>query len=269
MAANRYNLLWQLDSGAAGRPSFLFGTMHTRLDAAFTHVDRLQACIDACAVFAAEYHLDEGAATAGMQPEMLLPEGQSLEQLLQPKHYAKLRRIMHKAYGVDIHPLRFFRPMVIQSLLDERLLSGSMPLTLDHYLWQYASGAGKQMEGLESFASQMAILRKLPLDDELRSMRKLGRNIAGHRRHLGEMSRHYAQGDAHHLLQVTRRSIGAQRRILLFDRNRIMADRILELMQQGPVFAAVGAAHLAGGKGVLRLLKQQGVRPKKVRMNPD
>jgi uncharacterized protein YbaP (TraB family) len=39
-----------------------------------------------------------------------------------------------------------------------------------------------------------------------------------------------------------------------------MAERILEIDASQPVFAAVGAAHLAGKYGVLALLKRQGYR---------
>jgi uncharacterized protein len=37
-----------------------------------------------------------------------------------------------------------------------------------------------------------------------------------------------------------------------------MVVRMLSLMQAGSVFVAVGAGHLAGGKGILRGLKKAG-----------
>jgi hypothetical protein len=37
-----------------------------------------------------------------------------------------------------------------------------------------------------------------------------------------------------------------------------MADRIAAYASEGPVFFGIGAGHLAGGKGVLRLLKKAG-----------
>jgi uncharacterized protein YbaP (TraB family) len=50
------------------------------------------------------------------------------------------------------------------------------------------------------------------------------------------------------------------RKALLFDRNKIMARRFAEMARQNSLFCAVGAGHLAGQKGMLRLLKKQGFK---------
>ena len=45
---------------------------------------------------------------------------------------------------------------------------------------------------------------------------------------------------------------------LIHDRNHIMVERMLPLMRRGSTFVGVGAAHMAGEQGILRLLEQQG-----------
>jgi hypothetical protein len=42
------------------------------------------------------------------------------------------------------------------------------------------------------------------------------------------------------------------------DRNRNMVDRMQDLLRQGGTFVAVGALHLPGDRGILRLLQRQG-----------
>ena len=54
------------------------------------------------------------------------------------------------------------------------------------------------------------------------------------------------------------------RRVLIFARNARMAERFDELAREQALFAAVGAAHLPGGKGMLRLLKHRGWRVRAV-----
>ena len=51
-------------------------------------------------------------------------------------------------------------------------------------------------------------------------------------------------------------NLGSFRKILLFDRNEFMTDRIHNNMATA-TFYAIGAAHLAGQKGILNLLKKR------------
>jgi uncharacterized protein YbaP (TraB family) len=48
-----------------------------------------------------------------------------------------------------------------------------------------------------------------------------------------------------------------QRRLIV-DRNHRMADRMEPYLKQGGAFVAVGALHLPGEQGLLRLLEQRG-----------
>jgi uncharacterized protein YbaP (TraB family) len=47
---------------------------------------------------------------------------------------------------------------------------------------------------------------------------------------------------------------------LLDERNLRMRDASLPLLQRGPAFIALGAAHLPGENGLLRLLELEGYR---------
>jgi uncharacterized protein YbaP (TraB family) len=46
-----------------------------------------------------------------------------------------------------------------------------------------------------------------------------------------------------------------------------MANRIAEFTNQHTIFAAIGAGHLGGKKGVLRLLKKKGFTVKPIKMS--
>ena len=45
---------------------------------------------------------------------------------------------------------------------------------------------------------------------------------------------------------------------LIDNRNHAMVDRMQDLLRQGGTFIAVGALHLPGDQGILRLLQRQG-----------
>jgi uncharacterized protein YbaP (TraB family) len=61
------------------------------------------------------------------------------------------------------------------------------------------------------------------------------------------------------LYKMVKKNSKGMRPLMLYRRNEVMAERIGALVQEQRVFAAIGAAHLGGGKGVLRLLKKQGL----------
>jgi Uncharacterized protein conserved in bacteria len=68
----------------------------------------------------------------------------------------------------------------------------------------------------------------------------------------------YAQGDIQGLYKSAKKDAKGMRKVLLYRRNRLMAKRFAEIASREPLFCAVGAGHLAGGKGMLRLLKNAG-----------
>ena len=51
---------------------------------------------------------------------------------------------------------------------------------------------------------------------------------------------------------------------LLTDRNRLMVERMLPLLDAGDAFVAVGAMHLPGADGLLALLAERGYQIERV-----
>ncbi len=253
------SLLWRLESLDAPGEAWLFGTMHVRDKAAFTHLERAMRALEACEAFAAEFNLDE-APESGLEAQLLLPEGQSLATLLKPRRYAKVRKSLQKYAGIDPDLVPRYTPFAWLSLIDSTHFAQDHALPLDEHLWLHAREAGKQIYGLESFAAQIDIIQRIPLDQQCRALVAWASRPATHRRHLERLTQAYQLGDIHRLYHASKRSLGGLRKLLLYDRNRLMATRIHELAQQQTLFVAVGASHLAGGKGIIRLLKGMGWR---------
>ncbi len=240
-------------------PSWLFGTMHVRDQVAFVHLEQALRALEACEAFAAEFNLDE-APESSLHAQLLLPQGHSLATLLGPRKYAKVRQSLIKYAGLDPDLMPYYSPFAWLSLIDSAHFAQDHALALDEHLWCHAREAGKQMYGLETFAAQADIIQRLPLTLQCRALAAWARRPATHRRHLERLTQAYRLGDVHRLYQASKKSLGGLRRLLLYDRNRLMAARIHELAQQKTLLAAVGAAHLAGNKGLIRLLKSLGWR---------
>lgn len=251
-------MLWKLTPPGGGAPSYLFGTMHVRDVRAFSLLKQVYRCIDACDALALEFDL--GEVTAQMDPALLqLPEGQSLDQLIPEKKWQKLRAFLRKAAGVDLVAFRRMLPLMTVNVINEWMMGRERPVALDEQLWRYAKSQSKAILGIETYEEQIKILRSIPLEQQIQSLLWLGRNIRSHRRHLKKMTALYQAGDIYRLHRAAKRSASGMRHLLLYRRNAIMAERILAFIQEQTVCCAIGAGHLAGGKGVLRLLKHKGV----------
>ncbi len=262
MRDKKKTLLWKINREGAPGPSYLFGTMHVQDQRAFTFLEKAYEKIAECDLMALEFDL--GEAPAGMDPALIrLPEGMSLIQLIPDKKFQKIRKVFRKVAGIDLNNLQYFSPMVVSNIINERILSQDMPVSLDEHLWKYARSLGKPIAGIESYREQLAILQQIPLEYQVQSLVEMGLHIRRHRRQLLRMAEVYKEGDIFKLYRAARRSASGLRQLLLYRRNHIMANRISEMATEHCTFCAIGAGHLAGGKGVIRYLKQKGwrVRP--------
>ena len=101
----------------------------------------------------------------------------------------------------------------------------------------------QMLEDVLNYLPEMPMMFEELLDAYLE--RDLGR--------LMEVNEEYAEAGDSELEQMFQKR-------LIDDRNRRMVKRLLPMLQQGRLFVGVGALHLPGEKGVLRLLQQQGYR---------
>ncbi|MEN0003230.1 MAG: TraB/GumN family protein [Bacteroidota bacterium] len=265
MASNKSSLLWQI-TPANQPPSYLFGTMHIRDQRAFSHIEELQTYIQQCPSFATEVPFDQLDQHLFFH-QLQLPPGTTLDQLVPSKRYQKMRAIILKATQVDIHTLRHLQPVLIVQLLSSQLLQSEWAVALDEALWQFAEQQQKQLLGLESLESQITLLQRIPMEQQVKSLKEVAKNISTFRKGLLHAADTYQSGDLRQIYRAAKRSTRGMRKKLLYNRNIQMAQQMADYMTEAPIFCAVGAGHLAGAKGMLRLLKQKGFRVKAVSLS--
>lgn len=261
MKKKKNTLLWKIVHPKFEGESFVFGTMHVSDERAFRLEEIVKEKINSCDAFALEFNLD--AAELGVTSEaMSLPEGITLQSLLSPKKFDKISKRFELLTGYDLRMFNQSIPMQITNLMASVVLSSDRLKSLDETLFQYAKEQGKLLLGIETFDEQLEILRKIPLENQLKSMLKVFKNFPRFRKQVIKMTELYERGDIQQLYKSTKKSTGSERKLLLYDRNEIMADRISKMMSEQTILCAIGAAHLSGKKGVLRLLKQRGIKVK-------
>ena len=257
-------LLWRLKPPKEGPDSYLFGTMHVRDLRAFNWLEQAKHCLDKCEVFATEFDFSESDPT---QLAAVLQGGEQepLDELLKPGAWKNLQRLCKKRLGIPAEHMRFTHPMAVSMALSNSLLADETNYSLDETLWNYAREQGKQTTGVETFEEQLEILGEIPYRQHLKSLTWLLKNYKRQKKRLRKMMQWYNAGELQKLYRSARKDAKGMRKVLLFDRNHLMADRVVEIAGKQSLFCAVGAGHLAGEKGMLRLLKKAGfkVRPVK------
>lgn len=254
---SKKSLLWRIQGEDLPGTSYLFGTMHVKNQRVFDHLDNVYNTISHCDAFAAEFELDK-IPDFSITDLFRLPDDLTLSQLIPAKKWDKLAKILLKTVGITLNHYNYFQPLFISNIIEEQILKKDMPVSLDEHLWHFASSNNKAMKGIETFEEQLEILKKISLEQQLKSLFSMMRNFSRFRQHLLKMADWYEEGEIVKLYKGTRSGARETRHILLFDRNHIMATRICGMIAHQTTFCAIGAAHLAGQKGVLNLLKNRG-----------
>jgi uncharacterized protein YbaP (TraB family) len=265
MSNKRSSLLWSIEK--EGSVSYIFGTMHVKDYRVHSFVNLVKPFLDRCSAFASEFHLNE-MAEVGNTDFQYFPDGNTLKDYLPEVKYKKLVGIVNKSFQIDITPFDRLLPLLLINIISESVLYNSENLALDSVLWKYAEQNNKELFGLESIQDQFNILSAIPISYQVKSLLSIGKNPQSFRTKLVRMIDLYEKQDIDMLYRLSKRTLGKQRRLMIYERNAKMALRLAdELSSQQSTFCAVGAAHLSGKYGILALLKKRAFVVKPVFFN--
>lgn len=250
---------------------YVLGTIHLP-DPRLKHFpSALEAALASTEVVFTEIPMDE-ATQAAIAPTLMLPETQSLTQLLPPALHQRVSAAFAGA-GFPFEPFEKMKPWAVSvqlSVLD-RLMTLALQKPLDAVLYQRAQADGKHTAALETAREQLAIFEGLTPHEQVEllrltmdyrdSARKEQRDV------LAELLDAYVQGDEGGMNKLVREAFDPKDALSLklmkrtiTDRNRSMAERILEQTAKRPerkLFFAVGCGHVVGNDGLIARLRQQ------------
>lgn len=252
----KHTVLWCLEFPGSEIRSFLMGTMHAKSEEAYTHLNLATSYLNKCQLFAGEIDLSN---TNYSNSEFYLPADLTLPDLLGYKKYLKYSKLIKKAFDVDLNQFQHYKPLVAQNIILEKIIAESNTMSLDFKLHDLASKSGMKLTGIESLEEQNNILKIIPISYQLKMFKDSFSKIKRMKRTLEKTISLYALGNINALYKESKRGLGKIRKIMLFERNKIMAERIVKLIQNESCFVAIGAAHLGGNKGVLKFLKESGI----------
>lgn len=235
---------------------YLLGTMHVPYDQ-ICDIDEnvLKKILNDVKIFIAESDLNTLQNNAIFSNYWVRDEF-SLVKIINPQKYNRIRKSLIKSFSIDIKHYDNFHPFFIVSLLTAYVLfKGTTKDIMDTHIEKLSKVNNVDVDYLESPAQQIDILHQIPLDVQLRQLYKISRSPSNFVRHSRRMMNLYNLGDEKRLFRSSKKHLGGLRHILLYERNLLMVEKMISSFVIGPTFVTVGAAHLFGGKGILRALK--------------
>lgn len=264
---NGYSLLWKIEGNSLKKPSYLFGTMHVRNKKAFSFSDSVLVKLLNVDVFASEYDVD----TMDMQAvQKGLEEAENkilFEDDLSESERNKIdNKISNKEKGVDF---KFFKNKSFKELKEyfdnfESLNENLMPTYLDAYLFQIAKDNGIQVMGMESLKSGYSLMDTLSKEMQKEYISSKLDSLPYFFSSKEKMLNLYYEGNIDSIWQFYNNNSYYFKKIILDNRNIIMADTMETIMKDHSVFIAAGAAHLPGDSGLVQVFRNRGYTVSKV-----
>ena len=259
-------LLWEISGNSLKQPSYLFGTIHMICKEDFTFSELAKQKFNASKQVYLELDMDDPKLQPVMMGLMQLPGNESLRNKLGENNFNKLDSFLKKQTNMNLAVFDRFKPMMVMSLLAQRLLSCAAMESYEMNFVKMASEQKKELLGLERVEDQVAVFDAIPDSLEIRSIMNMVNDFESQKKEFTRMSSLYKAQNLESLYQLLVASpemMGSQE-LLLDRRNRNWIPIMESAMKKSSTFFAVGAGHLAGSQGVLELLRKQGYKVKPI-----
>ena len=241
---------------------YLLGTIHSEDPRVLDFSEDLLSRLKSNRVFAMEL-VPDLPTLARLNEYMHYPTGQTLESVIGAERFKTLASTL-SAYSLPVDFINQMKPWAAMMTL-----STPPPETgffMDLSLSLRASGSGLKVVGLETLEQQLSFLEEMPMSMQLSLLDQAVADFSQVNEVHDQMVNTYLENDLVLLKALTEEQlelVGEQASDYfmesgIYTRNLRMAESLLSQLESNTVFAAVGALHLPGEKGLINLLRRQG-----------
>ncbi|HSI37675.1 MAG TPA: TraB/GumN family protein [Methylotenera sp.] len=250
-------LFWKADA-PSGKSIYLFGTIHTDDNRVTNFSPAVNSALQSVDAFMME-------TLAPSDPSVFLMQDASLTEMLTEQELDKVYalaefHVMHRDAAVRM------KPWLLAVVFDSP--KPLTPFAQDNLLMTKSEDFGKEVIGIEDTQEHFGVMDSFSRDEQLVMLRAvLNRTPEVKERDFERLVSAYLAGDSDEIAALDDKITGGMlppslwvkmRSKLIDERNKLMAQRIMEEANNKSVFAAVGASHLAGQGGLISRLKQAG-----------
>ena len=272
-------ILYRISGKGLESPSYIVGTYHLAPSSFADSIPGMKTAIEGTQQVCGELDLMDAFKpenTARMMKARMLPEGVTLSSLLTAEQLERLNALLLEVMGANLKDETFAAqvenatPVALSTTLSLTAYMKEMPSfnpmdLIDNYFQTLALQNGKSVKGFETVDFQMGILYDIPLDKQVDDLMCLVDNFEEAQKMANRITTAYFTQN----LQLIDEMLDEESEMncgtteedeetLIYNRNRNWVDMMPEMMAEQPTLFVVGAAHLCGEKGVLKLLEGAG-----------
>lgn len=267
-------LLWKVSGNGLDRPSYVIGTHHLAPLSVKDSIANLQQAIDQTEQVYGEIVMDDAnnpEILMKMQQAMMLPADTTLKSFYTQAQYDTIAAVVKNYMGVDLALFDKLKPATITTQLSVALamksLKGFNPQEqLDTWFQTQARQAGKKVGSLETIDMQINVLyNSQTLTRQALLLYCTATHIEQGVDQSLRMNQAYMKQNLDELLAIIEEKMNdacdstpEEISTLIYGRNANWARQFPSIMKQSPTLFVVGAGHLPGPQGLLKLLQKQG-----------
>jgi uncharacterized protein YbaP (TraB family) len=255
--AQENTLLWKISGNGLTKPSYIFGTMHLICKEDYVLRDKVTEALKNSDGFYTEINFADMSSMVSLQKMMVsdIP----LSKRISKEKYKKLSSLLQKKLNISIETFELMSDMAIVSTITTKTFPCEDIKLYEIELLQLAMLQNKELGGLETVEEQVKFMEdSMNIDTGITMLENMNPSEDNESMQLSKL---YAQEKLIELTDLINKTSYMDNKvydILLNQRNQNWANNIPELIKNKSIFFGVGAAHLAGEKGILKLLKNQG-----------
>lgn len=255
-------LLWKIEGKKVKKDAYIFGTIHLIEKEKFYFPDHFRQLVSNSGQIVLEIgNLNQMEALN----HMMLQQGTFFD-FFTPEQTDSILVWAKESMGMEPEQFKMalgkMKPFTIVQLTTQKDLIGKIE-SYDMKIQSIAVENDIPVIGLETIAQQIAIFDNMDTLTQREMVMELIRNPQKQNETLHAMFEIYLQQNVDKMYQFISEEGGSMMEFsdeLLLKRNHDWIPKIEELIQKKSTLIAVGAGHLGGEEGVLRLLEKKGYR---------
>ncbi len=261
--------IWQITSGRY--KIYIGGTIHVLAEADFPLPRVFDRAYKKADILVFETDIGKTAApefSSQVMELMTYPGQTTLKSKLSAGTYADLTAFSTER-GLEVHALNKFKPGMIMAVLTlaEGARAGAVAAGVDERFYIQGQKDNKPMQFLEAPMAQISFLSQIGIGKEDEMIAYILKDIGSLKDLLPVMKKAWRTGNNKLMFDATLAPLKAEYpdlyATMMVDRNLAWLPAIEKMLKTPETeFILVGAAHLAGDQGLIRLLKQKGFRVK-------